>query len=198
MNTQIIISNARHETGHWITGWLHGQSSTNIVISCSEDDADSYCERLPHPDFDDIEVINQHLRDRVINLIAGAKAERFIGGNFHREMYRSLISNYKGAWPDFFLASELFRYYFRSIPDSIRKLFEDEWLAMEVDCETIIRENNWFLNQVAEKALQKYQVELRSIFLSKNEILEIYCAQQKKTALTHAFMSGCLSHLSGA
>ncbi|WP_313752337.1 hypothetical protein [Mixta calida] len=125
MRILITRNNAKHEAGHWITGWLHDQSSKDVVIATTPKGG-SHCDRHPHPDFFDLACINAHLRGRIINLLSGAKAESLVDGEINQDIYRHLISSYEGAWPDYFVASELFRYYFRSLPPDERLSFEDE------------------------------------------------------------------------
>lgn len=95
-------NNAKHEAGHWITGWILERASQGLVIA-THDVGDSYCERVPHPDFLNLSQINCHLGNRIINLLGGAKAESLVCGNFNNQIFNDLVNNYQGAWPDFLL-----------------------------------------------------------------------------------------------
>lgn len=172
MRRAVTISNAKHEAGHWITGWFHNEASNDVVISTTME-GNSYCEKEPHPDFTDISAINDHLKNRIINLLAGAKAESIVCGSINNEMYRQLINDYEGAWPDYFIASELFRYYFRSLPKNTRMTFEEEWRAVEARCEEMVIMHESFILRVADEAAIRFSEEHREIKLTKDEMIQI-------------------------
>lgn len=174
MKKEIIRNNASHEAGHWLTGWILGQSSQSILISCESNGPDSYCERKSHPDFLTLSEINENLGHRVINLLSGAKAECLVMGEFKHEIYKDLVSDYKGAWPDYFMASELFRYYYRSIPEISRKSFEEEWRELERKCEEIILSNIQFINSVASAAIDKAKLSPVTVTISFEEMIDIF------------------------
>ncbi|WP_336241258.1 hypothetical protein [Citrobacter freundii] len=172
MRKEITVSNAKHEAGHWITGWILEKASEDIVIATTIV-GDSYCGRAPHPDFVDLQQINFHLGNRVINLLSGAISESLVCGEFNREIYQHLISDYKGAWPDFFMASELFRYYYRSLHSSKRGSFEEEWNLLITKAEKIIKQHEMFINHVANEAIRRLSVEQSQITFSQADVLEI-------------------------
>lgn len=168
----ITINNAKHEAGHWITGWIHHQASCDVVIATTTKGS-SYCNRKPSPDFYDLPDINDHLGKRIINLLSGAKAESLVLGSINNDMYCHLISDYEGAWPDYFVASELFRYYYRSIPNHARMSFEDEWRRLEAQCEDIVISRETFIQRVAEEAVSRLAVDQEEIKISQEDMLKI-------------------------
>lgn len=174
MRKAIIHNNAAHEAGHWLTGWILGRSSQSIRVSCESNGPDSFCERKPHPDFLTISDINENLGYRVINLLSGAKAESLVMGEFKHEIYRELVSDYKGAWPDYFIASELFRYYYRSLPADSRKSFEEEWMELERKCEEIILSHISFINSVASTVVEKANASTVTVTLPLEELIDIF------------------------
>ncbi|ELT3492672.1 hypothetical protein [Citrobacter freundii] len=172
MRKAITFSNAKHEAGHWITGWILEKASKDLVIATTNN-GDSYCERNPHPDFVDLEQINSHLGNRIINLLSGAKSESLVCGEFNNEIYIHLIGDYKGAWPDYFMASELFRYYYRSLNPSCRKSFDEEWNLITKKTEEIIKQHELFINSVANEAIRRISGEQSLINFSQADMLNI-------------------------
>lgn len=172
MRKAITVNNAKHETGHWISGWILEKASHDIVIATT-DFGDSYCDRAPHPDFNNLSQINSHLSNRIINLISGAKAESFVCGEFNKDIYRDLVSDYKGAWPDFFIASELFRYYYRTLQPSDRMSFEDEWDRLVEKTERIIKQHEDFIGNVCNEVLRRFSEEHSQITISQADMLDM-------------------------
>lgn len=179
MQKAILKNNAHHEAGHWLTGWVLGQNSTDIVLTMPLDGKwDAYCGRDANPDFDDLNLLTSHLGNRIINLLAGAKAESLVGSVFNPDIYRDLVAYGHGAWPDYFIASELFRYFYRMLPSAGRKRYEEEWRELEAKCESIILENKTFISQVGKLVLDRYMNGLTEICLTKDELVGIFKESQ--------------------
>ncbi|MEB2712358.1 hypothetical protein VC136_06700 [Citrobacter freundii] len=172
MGKELIANNARHEAGHWITGWIFEKASKDIVIATTTM-GDSYCERAPHPDFSSLQQINTHLGNRIINLLSGAKAESLVCGEFNNVIYMDLISDYKGAWPDFFIAGELFRYYYRSLCSSERGSFQDEWNRLLAKTEEIIKQYEVFIINITNEAVSRRIDENGLVTISQVDALKI-------------------------
>lgn len=165
-------NNAKHEAGHWITGWILERASQDLVIA-THDVGDSYCERVPHPDFLNLSQINCHLGNRIINLLGGAKAESLVCGNFNNQIFNDLVNNYQGAWPDFFIASELFRYYYRSLDPSVRLTFTEEWESLVDRTEALIKKYETFINDIADEVLNRFQEDQPTVTISQEDVLNI-------------------------
>lgn len=172
MRRAITVNNAKHEAGHWITGWVLEKASQDLVIA-TNDVGDSYCDRVPHPDFHNLTQINCHLGNRIINLLGGAKAESLVCGDFNSQIFNELISNYKGAWPDYFIASELYRYYYRSLDHSVRQSFTDEWNTLVEKTEALIKKHEAFINDIANEVLARFSEEHSMVTISQAEVLTI-------------------------
>lgn len=179
MQKAILKNNAQHEAGHWLTGWLLGGGSTDIVLNMPANGKwGACCGRGEHPDFDDLTALNGHLGDRIINLIAGAKVESLTEDGFDPDIYSHLVSEGRGGWPDYFIASELFRYFYRSLPFATRKSFKEEWLDLVAKCEKIILENRKFISQVGELALERSMDGRTEIRLTRDELVGIFKESQ--------------------
>lgn len=172
MRRAITASNAKHEAGHWITGWILEKASQDLVIA-TNDVGDSYCELVPHPDFLNLSQINSHLGNRIISLLGGAKAESLVCGNFNNQIFNDLINNYKGAWPDFFIASELYRYYYRSLDPSVRLSFTEEWVSLVERTEALIKTYETFINDIAKEALNRFRENESTVTISQADVLTI-------------------------
>lgn len=170
-----LENNARHEAGHWISGWVLGKASLDIVLVVPGDgNGDCYCDREPHPDFLSLDGINKHLSERIINLLSGAKAESYNGFVFNQDMFNYLISDYAGAWPDYFIAGELFRYYYRTIPSGSRGSYREEWEKLLTATEKLIVSNYPFISEVVARVLGISKQPGQKIVLKKDELVTLY------------------------
>ncbi|HIF6641144.1 TPA: hypothetical protein ACX37L_000512 [Serratia marcescens] len=176
MNRALLRNNAHHEAGHWVTGWVLGEYSKKIVLSMPSNGGwVAYCEREGYQDFENIKGINAAIGDRVINLLAGAKAESMTLDGFNNEIYKDLIADGNGAWPDFYLASELYRLYYRSLPVLTRGSFEDEWNAINDRCEKILIKYKSFIDNVGRMALIRYSSSTDAVVaFSKEELITLF------------------------
>lgn len=175
MQKAILRNNAHHEAGHWVTGWVMGRRSEDIELTMPADGKWlASCSRGPNPDFDDLNMLNTHLGDRIINLISGAKAESLSGEGINHDIYRYLVSDGNGAWPDFFIASELFRFFYRSLPAASRKSYEEEWRALETISERIVLDNRKFIFNFGNLTLERYTIGNTEIVFTRNELARIF------------------------
>ncbi|WP_085049611.1 hypothetical protein [Citrobacter werkmanii] len=84
-----------------------------------------------------------------------------------------LISDYKGAWPDFFIAGELFRYYYRSLCSSERGSFQDEWNRLLAKTEEIIKQYEVFIINITNEAVSRRIDENGLVTISQVDALKI-------------------------
>ncbi|CAI0836618.1 Uncharacterised protein [Serratia quinivorans] len=175
MKKAILRNNAHHEAGHWVTGWIMGGQSGDIELTMPADGKwVASCGREPNPDFDDLNMLNTHLGHRIINLISGAKAESLSGEGFNHEIYRYLVSDGNGAWPDFFIASELFRFFYRSLSAASRKSYEEEWRELEAISERIVLDNRKFISKIGCLTLERYIKGNTEIIFTRDELVSIF------------------------
>jgi hypothetical protein len=154
MSKHLLINNAKHEAGHWLTGWVLGKASESITLSYPQDGSwTAHCDRKAHPEFSELFEVNEHLRCRVINLLSGARAECFNGTDFQNDMFIDLISEGNGAWPDYFVAGELFRYYYRTLNSNARGTYSEEWLLLIKECDSIVSQNYGFIEAFCKHVL---------------------------------------------